>query len=267
MPLPDATKDQRIYQLLKNIDLGNLTFDQFQDAAQTVFAEPEAEDTLRRIVLVNLARMAVAGDWAGLTTAAAGGGGMSPGTPTGYATNYNFQQLATTAGYGTSTSRSGTNIFGQSQWPHFFPTMMSTSGEIATMTIYCSTAVASSNYRIGFYDADDNGNPRTLLGYGDFDCSSTGTLTVSKAAMSATVTTVRDGIYYYAIVRTTGGSSPAIYGSDSATGAVGVPALNTDFGSALVNFTSTGDLEATITLSEVGIRTGGIHRPLVALTW
>ncbi|MBT6979631.1 MAG: hypothetical protein HN951_07340, partial [Flavobacteriales bacterium] len=73
MPLPDATKDTRIYQLLKNIDLGNLTFAQFQDAAETVFAEPEAEDTLRRIVLVNLARMSVAGDWSGLTTAGGGG--------------------------------------------------------------------------------------------------------------------------------------------------------------------------------------------------
>jgi len=267
MPLPDATKDQRIYQLLKNIDLGNLTFDQFQDAAETVFAEPEAEDTLRRIVLVNLARMSVAGDWVGLTSSSGGGGGMSPGTPSGWQTNYNFQQLATTVGYGTATARSGTTDYGLGQYPHFFPTMMSTSGEIDTMTIYCSAAVASSNYRIGIYDVDDNGNPRTLLGYSDFDCSSTGTLTVSKAAMSAAITTVRGGVYYYGIVRTTAGSSPGIYGTESASGAVGVPAPSTDIAAAIINTTSAGDLESTITLSEMGVRTGGIPRPMVALTW
>jgi len=65
-----------MYKLLKNIDLENLSFADFQTTAQTVFAEPEAEDTLRRIVLINLARMSVAGDWNGLTTS--GGGATAP---------------------------------------------------------------------------------------------------------------------------------------------------------------------------------------------
>jgi len=72
MPLPDADPDKRMYKLLKNIDLENLSFEQFQSTAQTVFAEPESEDTLRRIVLINLSRMAVAGDWNGLTTSGGG---------------------------------------------------------------------------------------------------------------------------------------------------------------------------------------------------
>ena len=76
VPLPDADPDKRMYKLLKNIDLENLSFAQFQSTAQTVFAEPEAEDTLRRIVLINLSRMAVAGDWNGLTTAAGGSAPM-----------------------------------------------------------------------------------------------------------------------------------------------------------------------------------------------
>jgi len=38
VPLPDADPDKRMYKLLKNIDLENLTFEQFQSTAQTVFA-------------------------------------------------------------------------------------------------------------------------------------------------------------------------------------------------------------------------------------
>ena len=79
MPLPDATPDQRIYKLLKTTDLENLTFSQFQSVAETVYAEQGAEDTLRRIVLVNLARLSVVGEWSGLTSA----GGGTPQFPMG----------------------------------------------------------------------------------------------------------------------------------------------------------------------------------------
>jgi len=89
MPLPDADPDKRMYKLLKNIDLENLSFEQFQSTAQTVFAEPESEDTLRRIVLINLSRMAVAGQWNGLTTA----GGATPGTG-GYVSNYWYAPMS-----------------------------------------------------------------------------------------------------------------------------------------------------------------------------
>ena len=73
MPLPDADPDKRIYALLKNTDLENLSFADFQGVAEKVFAEQGAEDTLRRIVLVNLARLAVAGEWNGLDFGRSGG--------------------------------------------------------------------------------------------------------------------------------------------------------------------------------------------------
>ena len=69
MPLPDAKPSTRIYELLKTTDLENITFSQFQGVAEKIFAEQGAEDELRRIVLVNLARLSVAGEWTGLTSA------------------------------------------------------------------------------------------------------------------------------------------------------------------------------------------------------
>ena len=72
-PLPDAKPDKRIYQLLKTTDLANLTFSDFQKVAETIYAEQGAEDELRRIVLINLARLSVAGEWNGLTSSSSGG--------------------------------------------------------------------------------------------------------------------------------------------------------------------------------------------------
>lgn len=79
MPLPDAPDySKRIYELLKETDLENLTYSQFQGVAEKLFIEPENEDEMRRLVLVQLARMAVRGDWNGFLT----GGGGSGGAPT-----------------------------------------------------------------------------------------------------------------------------------------------------------------------------------------
>ena len=66
MPLPDANNySMRIYELLKETDLENLSYAQFQGVAEKLFIEPENEDEMRRLVLVQLARMAVRGDWDG----------------------------------------------------------------------------------------------------------------------------------------------------------------------------------------------------------
>ena len=79
MPLPDAPDySKRIYELLKETDLENLTYSQFQGVAEKLFIKPENEDEMRRLVLVQLARMAVRGDWDGFLT----GGGGSGGAPT-----------------------------------------------------------------------------------------------------------------------------------------------------------------------------------------
>jgi len=73
MPLPDANNySMRIYELLKETDLENLSYAQFQGVAEKLFIEPENEDEMRRLVLVQLARMADRGDWDGFLN---GGGG------------------------------------------------------------------------------------------------------------------------------------------------------------------------------------------------
>jgi hypothetical protein len=73
MPLPDAPDySKRIYELLKETDLENLSYAQFQGVAEKLFIEPENEDEMRRLVLVQFARMAVRGDWNGFLSGSAG---------------------------------------------------------------------------------------------------------------------------------------------------------------------------------------------------
>ncbi|HIA01319.1 MAG TPA: hypothetical protein EYN66_05335 [Myxococcales bacterium] len=66
-PLPEAEKKSpRVYTLLQNTDLENVTFATVQSVGNTISIEEMSEDELRRLVLVNLARLCVKGEWNGL---------------------------------------------------------------------------------------------------------------------------------------------------------------------------------------------------------
>ena len=164
MPLPNADPDKRMYKLLKNIDLENLSFAQFQSTAETVFAEPEAEDTLRRIVLINLARMSVAGDWNGLTTS---GGGedtvlfvpFSPPEATGDASFLTTCPTAT--GYGSSFTLDS-NFYTPSHYPFysgdyttveelafFFTGTAGDAGSTGSLAIYTLSTSSDTGWAVG----------------------------------------------------------------------------------------------------------------------
>lgn len=67
MPLPEASKKSpRVYTLLQNQNLENLTYDTIRDVGNTIKIEDMNEDELRRLILVNLCRLTVAGNWDGL---------------------------------------------------------------------------------------------------------------------------------------------------------------------------------------------------------
>jgi len=182
VPLPDADPDKRMYKLLKNIDLENLSFAQFQSTAQTVFAEPESEDTLRRIVLINLSRMAVAGQWNGLTTA----GSSTPGTG-GYVSNYWYAPMsngASAAVYALTADKL-----------YLVPITTTADMSLEALTAYVSTAVGGSNVRIGIYNYNSTGLGGTLLAEGGTASSAS----TGWKIMSGMSTTVSQGHYFLAL--------------------------------------------------------------------
>jgi len=66
MPLPDApAQSPRVYKLLKNTTLENLTADNLADVADPINIELLNEDELRRVCLVAFARMVTKGSFDG----------------------------------------------------------------------------------------------------------------------------------------------------------------------------------------------------------
>jgi len=69
MPLPDApAQSPRVYKLLKNIDLETLAADDDEMilTGNPISIEMLNEDELRRLILVQLARLSVKSEWNGL---------------------------------------------------------------------------------------------------------------------------------------------------------------------------------------------------------
>jgi len=69
MPLPDAPMiSPRVYKLLKNLDLETLAADddEMSGVGDPISIEMLNEDELRRLVLVQLARLSVKSEWNGL---------------------------------------------------------------------------------------------------------------------------------------------------------------------------------------------------------
>ena len=67
MPLPDApAQSPRVYKLLKNTTLENLTNADLTSVADPISIEMLNEDECRRLLLVQLARLTVKQEWNGL---------------------------------------------------------------------------------------------------------------------------------------------------------------------------------------------------------
>ena len=192
MPLPNAKPDKRIYELLKNVDLENLTFADLQSVGQTIFAEQGAEDELRRLVLVNLARLSVAGEWNGLTTAG-GSSGVIGAFP-------DLSGVSPTAGgdiLETSTLVPSHYFQGNNKtlstfetYYYYFPIVVNTEKTYTVAGLQCVSAASGNQVTIAFYDAaPDTLLPQNKLSSVVVDMSSTGfntdTLTVEAGQSMA----------------------------------------------------------------------------------
>ena len=216
MPLPDAKPDRRIYELLKTVDLENLTFSDFQAVAQTIYAEQGAEDELRRIVLVNLARLSVAGEWNGLTSA--GGGSFNPIIPqVGTITATTRYQLWGNIPY-NGANFSANQTLTDFDKPRAYPFVAPASGNVSEVGMKVNASTSSADALVAFYNSDeDTGQPKTLLGTAVIAMGSTGE--IYQTSTSATITLEAGKQYYYAILwdgaTATGGTLDCCDGDNS----------------------------------------------------
>lgn len=264
MPLPDAKPDRRIYELLKTTDLENLTFSDFQNVAKTVYAEQGAEDTLRRIVLVNLARMSVAGQWDGLTSAGGGGAGFPSLSidDDDAADDYNIAAFTPYGIQGTAAQSLGT----VDNNPFFYPFVSPKSGDLARMTVSVRVAASGENFLVGVYSEDENGYfPKTLLGSATFSLNATGE--VSQTSFSSTITLEAGKKYWIGWVGDTSGSSGQVWAqSNSNPGFGGATDSLTGTRPAFRHVSTTSSLPSSISnVSELYLDTG--KRACVGMKW
>ena len=176
MPLPDANKKSpRVYPLLQNTDLENIAFATLQSTGTPIAIEEMNEDELRRLVLVNLARLSVKGEWSGLLTAASGGDYSPVVTAAGrISATYDIDCVTTLPPWGVGAGTSGIGAGWAKQQPILFPFIAPTSGTVDSMLINVSQAAGDTNtLECGIY-SDDDGVPDSLLTKAIFDGETSG---------------------------------------------------------------------------------------------
>ena len=206
MPLPDANKKSpRVYTNLQNLDLDDVTFANVQSTGNPIAVEEMNEDEMRRLVLVNLARLVCAGEWNGLLTAASGGNDYNVVLPEDFGSSsyvryvinsYPPWGVGTTSTEAWSASNNNDKVF-------FWPFIAPESGEVSEMGIQITSASSeANNIDVGIYSSvDTTGAPDTLLGYGEFDSESVAV--VYDTSLSATVTLEKGVQYWIGLVRST----------------------------------------------------------------
>jgi len=245
MPLPDAIKrSPRVYTLLQNLDLENLSADNLADVGDPIAIEEANEDELRRLCLVAFARMVTKGSFDGWLSSAEGVGAVIPQANIG--TSYTRHIVTHYPLTGNSTA--GNSTIAQTNSPVSRPFIAPQTGDIDEIGVVVAGAGAVNTMRVGIF-SDSDMAPHVLLGYADVDTSSAGS--IYQTSWSSTVTTTRGTVYHCMWVRTASGTNPSLT-AESNAGLAWIAASSSvssapNQQACLVLSGSDNDLEATVT--------------------
>jgi len=171
MPLPDADKrSPRVYTLLQNQDLENITADTLADVADPIAIEEANEDELRRLCLVAFARMVTKGSFDGWLTAASAGNEFNGELVSSAVHGSTYFHITSGPPWGTGTTQ---GLVFNSQEVYYYPFLSPVSSTLDELKLYISVASTTANLLVGIY-SDNDGVPGSLLGYVTLDVTSTG---------------------------------------------------------------------------------------------
>lgn len=204
----DRKPSRRVFPLLQNLDLDTVTFAQVQSTGEPITIQDMNEQEMLDLIIVNLARLAVAGEWTGLLEA--GGGefnvempgvslqalGVASRHPVGSYAPYGQGDLATFIWYNNDNY----------QKTLYYPFIAPVTGTVSEFGIQITAAAAAScNLLIGIYSDDGDGAPLTLQMSGEIDVENSGTGSVYQTSITADVSTsiTRGTQYWVAMNRDT----------------------------------------------------------------
>jgi len=195
MPLPDADKKSpRVYTLLQNLELENLSGDDLASVADPIAIEEANEDELRRLCLVAFARMVTKGSFDGWLSSG-GGGGFSSVLPLIGTTDADQYDVSSCPPWNGAVITS-MNVGGLTK-PHCFPFIAPQSGALSAIGIYVASASAGDDIYVGIYSQDSNFLPSTLLGYAIISLGSGGE--IYQTSLSSTITLTAGTQYWFSM--------------------------------------------------------------------
>lgn len=218
-PLPDASKKSpRVYRNLQTKDLENVTFSDMEATGDPLSIELHNEDELRRLVLVQLARLTTKSEWTGLLTG--GGAGMTSfnlDADTGTAetvTNGDTVKLAGGTAIGTAvTSPDTVTITNTGVTSLTAGSNITLSGSTGAVTVSASSSTPTQSFDL----FADSGTPQIIPTNGTGGLTVTGGTAISTVAGATDQVTINnDGV-----TSLVAGSNITLSGS---TGAVTVSA-------------------------------------------
>ena len=265
MRAEDRKPSKRVFPLLQNLDLDSVTFDQVQGVGDPISIEDMNEQEMVDLIIVNLARLAVAGEWDGLLTA---GGGGAEATCNGMPI-VDLDTLSSTgdtyyatvgspiSGGGAGSFALTSSTFYDASW--YVPFVGGFSAAIYIFKFNVESAASSANLKVGIYSSS-NGLPNALLGTAEtVDVTGTGDKEITDP-FGGSVTLVEGTLYFVGFVRTVSGDAVTLKATDNPS-CGWMPSQTTgQLGSNLIEFDA-DDLDLPDTITQEGL--GFLNRDVV----
>jgi len=192
----DRKPSRRVFPLLQNLDLDSVTFAQLQSTGEPISIEDMNEQEMVDLIIVNLARLCVAGEWDGLLEA--GGGSFNAEITSGDDINstYALNRVDSTPPWGVNL---GNNGQGSRDEPMFYPFIAPESSTVDGIVINISSGAASTCNGVVAIYSDNNGVPYQKLGSDAiFDAETTGQVEQTSVG---SITLVRGTQYWVGFTR------------------------------------------------------------------
>jgi hypothetical protein len=185
MRAEDRKPSKRVFPLLQNLDLDNVTFDQVQGVGDPISIEDMNEQEMVDLIIVNLARLCVAGEWDGLLEA--GGGEQFAFSPIDASLMPStYANFSPTDVYRITDSASApiasTEIDVKVMFQRFVAPKTGTIGDITVRTT--ATNTSKDDVKIGVYSSS-SGLPETRIGDIDIDINGGADLYTSSSWSTA----------------------------------------------------------------------------------
>jgi len=246
----DRKPSKRVFPLLQNLDLDSLTFAQVQGVGDPVTIEDMNEQEMVDLIIVNLARLVVAGEWDGLLEA--GGGATAPMlavTPPSASYDYDLS--------GQSQGSQAANVAFPEDTIYLIPFSIPVQTSPTNFKFSIASGTFDGTFYAAIYTCDLSTNlPNSRQQSVSASISSTGDKTISLPGTALPANTI-----LYAAISWERTSGTCSYGGGYFEyGRSGMPilassAISTNSGGCLT-YSASGEPPAELTQSSIGVFVG-----------